>query len=253
MTTHRRVLRSGLRALAIAAALLLTQTAFAAPNPGLTFTGFEFGSVNVALGTHSPLPAAIVSHDSAGAYNTQVNGGATFESFCIDVWQYLSFNHTYSLGNGADYTARASMVGAVTNAGTITQGTVDNLSRLYAEAHGSIVNNAVNSAALQLAIWEVVYETPNNYDLASGKFYSTPSAVTSVVNGWLSNLSSYSPNNYAVSGYVSNTYQDVIVFTAVSGPLDVPPVPLPEPGTYVMTLAGLALIAFVTRRRNSSS
>lgn len=223
-----------------AMALLAAQPSIAAST--MTFTGYEYGSVNVNLGA---TPTAAVTQDQAGAYNTQIDGGPTFESFCIDVWQFLNFNHAYSLGAGNDYSYRSSMVGYVTRTGTITQQTVDNLSRLYDEAHSSIVNNPTNSAALQLAIWEITFETPGNYNLSSGNFFSTgPSAVTNVVNTWLTNLGSYSATAYTVSGYISPTtqngpaYQDVITFA-----------PIPEPGTYAMMLAGLGLMGFVARRR----
>ena len=47
------------------ATALFTQPAVAAST--LTFTGFEYGSVDVNLATNPPVPAAIVTHDDAGA------------------------------------------------------------------------------------------------------------------------------------------------------------------------------------------
>jgi len=221
--------------LILATTLFTTHPAVAAST--LTFTGFEYGSVDVNVATNPPVPAAAVTHANAGAFNANINGGPTFEAFCLDVWQFLSFNQGYSLGIGSDYTYRPSLVGYTTNAGTLTQGAIDNLSRLYTEAHSSIIGNATNSAAFQLAVWEIAYETPNNYNLASGNFYSTgPGAVTSIATGWLTSLGNYAPI-YSVSGYVSETYQDVVVFS------------VPEPETYAMMLAGLGLMGFVAHRR----
>jgi len=220
--------------LILATTLFTTHPAFAAST--LTFTGFEYGSVDVSVATNPPVPAAAITHANAGAFNANINGGPTFEAFCLDVWQFLSFNQSYSLGIGSDYTYR-SLVGYTTNAGTLTQGAIDNLSRLYTEAHSSIIGNATNSAAFQLAVWEIAYEIPNNYNLASGNFYSTgPGAVTSIATGWLTSLGNYAPI-YSVSGYVSETYQDVVVFS------------VPEPETYAMLLAGLGLMGFVAHRR----
>ena len=138
------------------------------------------------------------------------------------------------------------MLGYVTNAGAFTQGALDNMSRLYTEAHASIIGNATNSAAFQVALWEIAFETPGNYNLASGNFHATgPAAVTSMANTWLLNLGSFA-TGYSVSGFVSTTYQDVIVFNAPERDILHN---VPEPGTYAMLLAGLGMMAFVARRR----
>ena len=103
--------------LILATTLFTTHPAVAAST--LTFTGFEYGSVDVNVATNPPVPAAAVTHANAGAFNANINGGPTFEAFCLDVWQFLSFNQGYSLGIGSDYTYRPSLVGYTTNAGTL--------------------------------------------------------------------------------------------------------------------------------------
>ena len=250
----------------------------------LKFTGFEYGSVDVKI---AAVPAAPITHASIGAYNTQIsnNGGttygATFESFCIDVWQSLSFNTTYSLGStptapspyqtGKDYTKLPTLIGYTPKSGSpgvdlINTQVLQNLSRLYDEAHsgGHLVNtapfttsnpntafnSAVGSAALQLAIWEIVYDTDKynanggHYYLNSGDFYSVGNTtvnsqeVVAQAQEWLNYLMAYSGTKYTVNGYASPNKQDVIVFT-----------PVPEPETYALMLAGLGLLGFAERRR----
>ena len=196
----------------------------------LTFNGFEYGSATVDIGS---IPAPIITTPSAGALLTSINGATPFESFCIDIWQWLG---------GNDYTFHPSAVGVVTNIGTINQTTVDNLNRLYNEAHASIVNDAINSAAFQVAVWEIVYDTPVGLSLSNGNFFSSgPSAVTGVAAGWLNNLSSYSAGGYVVSAWTSPAQQDVILFTAV-----------PEPATYSLVLLALGLMGFHARRPHQS-
>jgi len=235
--------------LAVAATALLTvvvQPADAAST--LKFTGFEYGSVDVKI---AAVPAAPITHASIGAYNTQIsnNGGttygATFESFCIDVWQSLSFNTTYSLGStptapspyqtGKDYTKLPTLIGYTPKSGSpgvdlINTQVLQNLSRLYDEAHsgGHLVNTAP-------------FTTSN---LNSGDFYSVGNTtvnsqeVVAQAQEWLNYLMAYSGTKYTVNGYASPNKQDVIVFT-----------PVPEPETYALMLAGLGLLGFAERRR----
>lgn len=291
--------RSTGKMLAAVASALLTiavQPAVAATSNSLEFTGFEYGSVNVQIGA---VPTPVVSQAQIGAYNTKIGTdlaggtnytyGNTFESFCIDVWQTLSFNASpdytlkrgYTPANpndnnqayfaGKTYTERLSMIGYTPKVGgvdAISTQVVQQLSRLYDEAHsgGHLVNvapfttsnpntafnSATGSAALQLAIWEIVYDTDKynanggHYYLSSGDFYSlgntaTGQEVVDQAQEWLNYLLSYSPSKYQVYGYVSSTKQDVIVFT-----------PIPEPGTYALLVAGLGVLGFVRHRRKGS-
>jgi hypothetical protein len=89
----------------------------------------------------------------------------------VDSWQIPSFDQNYSLGVGSNYAYGPAMLGYVTNPRALTQRALANLSRLYTEAHSYIIGNATNSAAFQLAVWEIACETPNNYNLTQAGIF----------------------------------------------------------------------------------
>ncbi|MDQ2963066.1 MAG: thioester domain-containing protein, partial [Pseudomonadota bacterium] len=63
-------------------------------------------------------------------------------------------------------------------------------------AFGSFGGNATNSAAFQLAVWEIWFDTDNNLNLSGGSFQASPSAVTTLAQSWLNaigNGSTFAP------------------------------------------------------------
>ena len=91
----------------IAAATLVACTAIAAHADNVTFLSYANGSAPVDFAVTAP---ATSGSTSAGGFNTQLNGGPTFASFCIDLYQSVNFNTVYS-----DYTAAAASSFAFTN------------------------------------------------------------------------------------------------------------------------------------------
>jgi len=202
---------------------LLTATHAGATD--VLFTGFAHGSQTVQY-TLGGTNAARSGSVSAGGFATSLNGGPSFESYCVDLYQTITFNTHYPEYTGPGATHVFNNGNAYTD-----------LSRLYARA--GVVANAVAEAAFQIAVWEIAYEkTTNAYDLSSGDaiFFggtANPAALT-MASGWLTSLGAAGP---AIQVLESRTHQDVIF------------APVPEPETYAMLLAGLAAVGFVSRRQ----
>lgn len=193
-------------------------------------TGFTFGSEGMNINRSSANYPGWIDV-SAGALNATYNG-ASFVTYCIDVYQSASIGTLYT-----DYAPKA---GSLQFSGT--QAT--DLGRLFT-SYGSLVDTKIESAAMQLAVWEIVDETRGSYNVSSGSFSAvldrgSDAAVVSLANSWLSNLGT--SNIYNVSALSSATHQDFLVLA-----------PVPEPSTYALMLAGLMGVGFVARRRKNGA
>jgi hypothetical protein len=213
----------------LVAACALTVTLQAHADSAL-FTGFAHGSesVNFKL-TASDLSTVLAQGGaSAGGFLMSYNGAPTFEAYCVDLFQHIGFNETYT-----DYgTPGTSHVFANSHAYT-------DLGRLYATA--GVVDNSVKEAAFQIAAWEIAYETqPGAYNLSNGVATflggsADSSGALTLASTWLGNLTN---GGYpCVVVIESDGHQDMI-YAAV-----------PEPQTYALFMAGLAAMTFVARRR----
>jgi hypothetical protein len=210
---------------AVAASLLLSVEAVALP---LVVTGFEYPSSPTTARIQNGSPA-VNANVHAGGFLTDA-GGNSFTSWCVDIFQNTYFGQTvndYTLTDGA------TALGAART---------DALGRLATQALSS-VTNAASSGAFQLAIWEIVNETPGSaYSLTDGNFRasSVTNGSLALAQGWLSNLGSL--NQYAVSVWRSGSRQDLATFDRVT---------VPEAGS--LTMLGLGLVAAVVARRRKAA
>lgn len=192
------------------------------------FTGFAHGAESVNFSLTAP-NITLSGGGSAGGLVTSLNGGASFETYCVDLYQHIGFGTTYT-----DYSAPNT-----THTFANSHAYAD-LGRLYATA--GAINDSVHEAAFQIAVWEIAYETTGAYSLANGSAtFSGGSADASgaltLASGWLSTLTNGAHPSIAV--IESPEHQDMIF------------APVPEPESWALLAAGLAAMSFVAKRRKA--
>lgn len=192
---------------------------------------------NVAGVTRDAAGAFGPANQSAGAFTTSVNGGASFLSYCLDLTQSAplgSSDSSYSRVSGGSYSFA-------------NPAAASSLSKLFTVA-GSQVNSISSAAAFQLAVWEIIYEAPvNMYSVLAGNAVfgvqdAREIATLTQANSWLTALSS-TPATAPISILASTERQDLVYGGATA--------PIPEPSTYALMIAGLAGLGFVARRRSN--
>ncbi len=188
----------------------------------------------------SPYRAPVTVY--AGAFKmTDISGptlsaGSTFMAWCVDIYHFISPSTTYTFRDGDAFYASATY--KATDLERLASYVFDN----------SLLTNGAQSAAFQLAAWEIVSDSGGHgaYDVYQGDFKVTSgsSEVRNLANSWLGVVNA---GSYQISRTLSiwqqdaaGSTQDLAVFA-----------PIPEPETYAMLLAGLVLIGFTARRRTS--
>jgi PEP-CTERM motif len=167
-------------------------------------------------------------------------------TFCVDLYQALvvgSPDNDYSIINpGISSTSWGANSAAIS-------GQVDKLMALALPAinaapTSATLNNALG--ALQLSLWEVIYDySPTySYSLGGGSFQATAGAAVSAQAGaWLAaaTLSAAVPTAHYFVAH-DPSHQDVLAITAV-----------PEPATVALMVLGLAAVGGVAQRRRAQA
>lgn len=196
------------------------------------FTGYAHGSESVNFKLTAPDLTTVLAQGgtSAGGFLMSFNGAPSFEAYCVDLFQHISFGVTYTDYNPFG-TSHAFANGNAYN----------DLGRLYATA--GVVDNSIKEAAFQIAVWEIAYETkPGAYNLGDGVATflggsAASSGALALASTWLGGLTNGGHPSIVVTE--SREHQDMIY------------APVPEPETYVLFMAGLAAMGFVARRRRA--
>ena len=219
--------------------------ALAAASPAYAITvnmdGYTRGAADVVMtGTEGLSPSYTgQAGEFSGTFEEPLPGAQNLLSVAVAAAAPTSFvawcaelTQTFSFGVSYEYTP----VSGVSYFGA--QKTAD-LSRLFTAAQGFVVDN-LTSAAMQAAIWEVIYETDPAFSLTGGKFTgqaTTPAGQSafSVVNGYLLTLGSYQASA-RIDVLENGAQQDFLVAT------------VPEPETWLLFGLGLGMVGLMKRR-----
>lgn len=204
-------------------------------DPAVTvkLTGWTYGSgnsVHVGAPTYNGEGGSFTgSLSNAGAYDN-----ASFATYCVELGQSFDWNVTYNdyrIVKGDTYSQWA---GNPATAGQIGQ------LMTYVDSLGPL--DSAKSTGVQLAIWELIYETGNSYSLDTGTFTNTPSSsngfANSILAGFSATTSLYNVDVLKnLNERTGQGHQDFLVLTAV-----------PEPGSYALALTGLAVMGVFGRK-----
>lgn len=217
------VLAVCLAASSIAFADTLHTTGWLAPTPPDNFQLHRTGHAALTPG-------------GVGGFTGTWNGNPIF-FWCFDLDQFFQFGHNYT-----EYTEE-------TYAGPV----LDDLARLFDVAYFDVITNPNrdNSAAFQLAVWNIEYDT--DHDVHVGSFFADhgtpappaghPADALNLATTWLSQLHDpgVSGAGWTITRLVSREHQDFIIGTYE------PAKDVPEPATWALVLLAVAGVQQVRR------
>jgi MYXO-CTERM domain-containing protein len=232
-----------------AAAAAALAAALAAPPSvaqaaAVTLTGWAYGGGStVASTTHSV--SSMTSYAGwAGGFRGSLAGAGALDTsqlvtYCIELEEAFSFSSSamtgYSVADAASYFAARRLANPLRPDGAQV---AERLGRLFSWVQGDAtrVDTAAESTALQLAVWNIVYDDDWSLFNPSGRF-SDGSSHAMLANIMMANAS-FTTNRLNVFALTRAGKQDFVVTT----------LRVPSPGSLALAALGLAALTALRRR-----
>ncbi|MCO5123632.1 MAG: hypothetical protein M9915_07810 [Rhizobacter sp.] len=222
----RKLTRSGLFAVTLVAAGVASAAGIPVQVDSFRFSNSQTSPTMTLSGAYSGVHGTVY----AGEFNGLMNG-VSFTTYCTELEVFAGWS------NPKQY----EVIGGVAQWGATKSNDLD---RLFTNHYSAVVDVAT-SQAMQIAVWEILYET-GAYNVASGNIAFSGNANTALAQTWLSNLGSLGSTYTHIDALVNPVgqapgqqaqYQNFMVMT-----------PVPEPEGYALAFAGLACIGLFGRK-----
>jgi hypothetical protein len=187
--------------------------------------GTKDGTLTLAISSLNGQAVSFGEFSMSGVNVTAGNTPVSYLTYCVDLLHGLSVPGLYDimpLTSLYNYNATKAL----------------NLTKLLANTNAT---TAEESAAIQLAVWEIVFETSASADVTGGVFAMSAgnsAGARAQANTYLSQLGGWSTHGRTALLLYSETNQSQVFLTAV-----------PETATWGMMIVGFGVVGAALRRR----